>query len=144
MKNDLMVNKRIKASQLQIDLQHVPQSIYSAMSSFEEAFVLLDADLIIAFVNNKANEIIKDFSGNYCNPGDNMMDLFERRQQKSFRDSLDQALSGQNMHFKVEFQKNGYSTWLDCCCKPLEGENGTSGLCVSFKNQGFLNEDREK
>jgi len=38
-----LVDKRIKGSQLQIDLQHLPQSIYSALSSFDEAFVLLDA-----------------------------------------------------------------------------------------------------
>ena len=44
-----LVDKRIKGSQLQIDLQHLPQSIYSALSSFDEAFVLLDANLIVAF-----------------------------------------------------------------------------------------------
>jgi hypothetical protein len=38
-----LVDKRINGSQLQIDLQHLPQSIYSALSSFDEAFVLLDA-----------------------------------------------------------------------------------------------------
>ena len=58
-----LVDKRINGSQLQIDLQHLPQSIYSVLSSFDEAFVLLDANLIVAFANNKANEIIKNVSG---------------------------------------------------------------------------------
>ena len=141
--HDLIFDKRISKTQLHVDLKHLPQTIFSALFSLDEAFVLLDANLTIAFINNKANEIIKTVSGTYFNTRESIVNIFQGEQQISFKNYLNQALSGNNVHYEVEVQKNGYSIWLDCLYKPLNSAQGIDGICAIFKDISLIKEKEE-
>src|SRR5215207_8278423 len=131
---DLIFDRRISKNQLHVDLEHLPQTIFSALFSFDEAFVLLDANLTIAFINCKANELLKTVSGTYFNTRESILNLFQEEQQISFKNYLNQTFSGNNIHYEVQIQKDGYSIWLDCLYKPLNGAQGIDGICAIFKD----------
>ena len=54
MDQDIIFDKKINRDHLSSDLQHLPQSIYSALASFDEALLLLNEELTIVFLNTKA------------------------------------------------------------------------------------------
>jgi len=138
MNYELIFDKKISKNQLHVDLERMPPTIFSALFSFDEAFVLLDANLTIGFINNKANEIIKKVSGTDFNTRESITNLFQGEQQISFKNYLSQTLNGDVVHYEVEIQKNGYSIWLDCLYKPLHSAQGIDGICAIFKDISLI------
>jgi len=143
MNYELIFDKKISKNQLHVDLERMPPTIFSALFSFDEAFVLLDANLTIGFINNKANEIIKKVSGTDFNTRESITNLFQGEQQISFKNYLSQTLNGDVVHYEVEIQKNGYSIWLDCLYKPLHSAQGIDGICAIFKDISLIKEKEE-
>lgn len=142
MKYDQIFAERADRNFLQTDLEHLPQSIYSALVSLNEAFILLDNNLIIAFVNAKADEIIKKVSGRYFKAGESMLNLFKKDPQVSFKNYLNEALSGNTLLYEVEI-KSDPSVWLEFTFNPLKGEHGITGVSILVKDTSLLKAAKE-
>src|SRR5688500_10301513 len=78
---DIVFQNRLNKNNLQSDLGGLPATILSALSAFDEAFILLDTRFVIAFVNGRANEILKKVSGYFFETGESILNLLPREQQ---------------------------------------------------------------
>jgi sensor histidine kinase regulating citrate/malate metabolism len=145
--NDILFDKRVNKNHLQMEL-HDPSCILSVLASFDEAILLLDNKLIISYVNNKANTIIKKITGKYFEAGESILDLLKETQQLGLQKNLNEVLSGKTIHCEIEIKKNDRSMWLECSYKPLQTEQGIIGVCALFKDvsriKGLVEEESKK
>jgi PAS domain S-box-containing protein len=143
MNYDILFDKRLNKNHLQSDLGGLPATILSALSAFDEAFILLDTRFVIAFVNGRANEILKKISGYSFEVGESILNLLHHEQQLELKNHLDHALAGNNVRYELELTSNGGSFWLECTYKPLQTEYGINGVCVLLKDISIIKEAEE-
>ena len=144
MDQDIIFDKKINRDHLSSDLQHLPQSIYSALASFDEALLLLNEELTIVFLNTKAKEVVKKISEKFIDAGENILDVLKVRDRDNLKNYLDEVLVGRSIHYELEILKAGPSMWLECSYKPLKGEQGITGICVMLKDISVIKELEER
>src|SRR5687768_1718875 len=101
MNYDILFDKRLNKNHLQSEVDQIPPTILSALSAFNEAVILLDTKLIVAFVNEKANEMLKIISGYCFEPGENILNLLHNEQQVDLKNHLDHALAGNDVQYEL-------------------------------------------
>jgi PAS domain S-box-containing protein len=144
MNYDIIIDKKINQNSLQADLQQLPTSIYSILTSVNEPLILLDAKLIIAFINEAANAVIKKVSGIFFNPGENILDLLEGEEQINLKKHLEQALSGKYVQQRIKILNNNEWIWLECLFKPLNSDHGINGISAVLKNISLVTDDESE
>jgi PAS domain S-box-containing protein len=144
MNYDIIIDKKINQNSLQADLQQLPTSIYSILTSVNEPLILLDAKLIIAFINESANAVIKKVSGIFFKPGENILDLLDGEEQINLKKHLEQALSGKYVQQQVKILNNNEWIWLECLFKPLNSGHGINGISAVLKNISSIKEDESE
>jgi PAS domain S-box-containing protein len=143
MNYDILFDKRLNQNHLQSEVQQIPATILSALSAFNEAAILLDTKFIVAFINEKANEMLKRISGYHFEPGESILNLLHNEQQVGLKNHLDRALAGTDVQYELELIRNGRPIWLECTYKPLRNEYGINGVCALFRDITFIKEAEE-
>ena len=143
MNYDTIIDKKINQNSLQADLQQHSWSISSILSSVNEPLILLDAKLVIAFINGAANAVIKKISGIFFEPGESILNLLEGEQQINLKKHLDQALSGKYVQQQVKILNNNEWIWLECLFKPLNSGHNSNGISVVLKDISPIKETDE-
>ena len=144
MNQDTLFDKKINPHHLLADLQHLPSSIYSVLTSINDPLLLLDNDLTILFLNTRAKEIVRKISGNSISPGTFLPDVFPAVYASKLKVCLQEALAGKNVNREIEIAKGSFSIFLECSCKPLKAEQVIIGVCLIFKDITLVRQLEEK
>jgi PAS domain S-box-containing protein len=143
MNYDTIIDKKINQDSVQADLQQLPWSISSILSSVNEPLILLDAKLFIVFINGAANAVIKKISGIFFEPGESILNLLEGEQQINLKKHLEQALSGKYVQHQVKILNDNEWIWLECLFKPLNSGHSINGISVVLKDISPIKETDE-
>jgi PAS domain S-box-containing protein len=141
---DTIFDNKVYKSHLQTDLQKLSPGIYSALISLNEALLFLDNNLIIAFLNEKANEIIKKTCGKFFEIGESFLSLLQNEEQINLKKHLEEVLTGKKVQYELKIINDGQPLWLKYSFTPLQQAQDINGICVVLKDITLIKELDEK
>ena len=116
------------------------QNLYAAFISLDEAFFILDQDLKIVFINDKAKEFGHMVYDRWFEEGTLLLDLLPLERKQAVKNYFLQVLAGNATTYEIEVRHGEVSTWLQCSYKPVQTDYGITGVSALIKDITLLKE----
>ncbi|HEU0111217.1 MAG TPA: PAS domain-containing sensor histidine kinase [Flavisolibacter sp.] len=104
----------------------------SIISSVDDIFFVINKDLQLVHIDEKANKKIKETYGFTYKSGDNVISKLPQHRKEQIRECFQTALSGQKCTYQLEIKVKNKNIWIQASYFPVKNSEGfiTHACCL--------------
>ncbi len=117
-------------------LSALESTLQTIFEHAEEAFILLDFNLVVKTFNKKASQSVTvSFGDKPITVGEPLTNFVHKERAQPFREMAAKVLAGESLHYELQYQDHdGENIWISFNYSPIREASEITGICITANN----------